>query len=49
MQLVGKAPFVRFLQVSEIDHMLVAAGFEIVETGLYPPTTPSRFVVARKR
>ena len=49
MQLVGKAPFVRFLKVSELDHMMVAAGFEIVETGLFPPSTPSRFIVARKR
>lgn len=48
MQFVGKAPFVRFLKVSELDHMMVAAGFEIVETGLYPPATPSRFLVARK-
>ena len=49
MQMVGKAPFVRFLKVSQLDHMMVAAGFEIVETGLYPPSTPSRFIVARKR
>ena len=49
MRLVGKAPFVRFLRVRELDHMLVAAGFEIVETGLFPPSTPSRFIVARKR
>ncbi|ETX14394.1 methyltransferase [Roseivivax halodurans JCM 10272] len=45
----GKAPDVTFLKVSQIDHALVAAGFELVETGLYPPSTPSRFVVARKR
>lgn len=49
LQWIGKAPFVRFLRVSEIDHMMVAAGFEIVETGLFPPSTPSRFIVARKR
>lgn len=49
MQMMGKAPFVRFLKVSELDHMMVAAGFEIVETGLFPPSTPSRFIVARKR
>jgi hypothetical protein len=40
---------VRFLKVAQLDHMMVAAGFEIVETGLYPPRTPSRFIVARKR
>jgi SAM-dependent methyltransferase len=49
LQMIGKAPFVRFLKVAQLDHMMVAAGFEIVETGLYPPRTPSRFIVARKR
>ena len=48
MRLIGKAPFVRFLKVSELDRMMEAAGFEIVETGFYPPSTPSRFIVARK-
>ena len=48
MRLIGKAPYVRLLKVDEIDRKIAAAGFRIVETGLYPPTTPSRFVVARK-
>ncbi len=48
MQLFAKAPLVRFLAVDEIDRRIEAAGFEIVETGLLPPTTPARFVVARK-
>ena len=49
MRLAGKAPgTVRFVGVQELDAMIAAAGFRIVETGLYPPTTPSRFVVARK-
>ena len=49
MQLIGKAPgTVRFLSVDGVDEAIRAAGFEIVETGLYPPETPSRFVVARK-
>ena len=48
MRLIGKAPFVRMLKVVEIDRLIRDAGFEIVETGLYPPKTPSRFVVARK-
>lgn len=48
MQLVGKAPFVRFLKVETYDLMIEAAGFEIIETGLYPPSAPNRFVVARK-
>ena len=48
MQLIGKAPHVSFLSVEDVDAQIAAAGFRIVETGLYPPTTPSRFVVARK-
>ena len=48
MQLVGKAPFVRMVKVAELDRLIEAAGFKIVETGLYPPTTPSRFIVAQK-
>jgi len=48
MQLIGKAPYLRYLKVDEYDALIRAAGFEIVETGLYPPTAPSRFVVARK-
>lgn len=48
MQMVGKAPFVRFLKVEDWDARVRHAGFEIVETGLYPPSAPSRFIVARK-
>ncbi len=49
MHLVGKAPrTVHMFGVEEYDAMIRRAGFEIVETGLYPPKTPSRFVVARK-
>lgn len=48
MQLVGRAPQVNFLSVEELDARIAAAGFRIVETGLYPPSTPSRFVVAKK-
>lgn len=48
MQAVGKAPFVRFLSVDGYDAAIRNAGFDIIETGLYPPSAPSRFVVARK-
>ena len=45
----GKAPSrVRFISIDELDHAVEAAGFEIIETGLYPPSAPSRFIVARK-
>ena len=48
MQKMGRAPHVSFLSVEDLDTRIAAAGFRIVETGLYPPSTPSRFVVARK-
>lgn len=48
LQLFGKAPQVTFLSVEDVDARIAAAGFRIVETGLYPPSTPSRFIVARK-
>ena len=48
MRLIGKAPYVRTLGVDELDTLITKAGFRIIETGLYPPTTPSRFIVARK-
>lgn len=48
LQMIGKAPYVNFLKVPELDEMIGRAGFEIVETALLPPSTPSRFIVARK-
>lgn len=48
MQRLGRAPHVNFLSVQDVDTAIAAAGFRLVETGLYPPSTPSRFVVARK-
>jgi SAM-dependent methyltransferase len=47
MQLVGKAPFVRFLSFEMLEEKIRSAGFEIIETGTYPAPY-SRFVVARK-
>ncbi len=48
MQLAGRAPHVSFLSVEGIDASISAAGFRILETGLYPPSVPSRYVVAQK-
>lgn len=48
MQLVGKAPFVRFETIAELDAKIARAGFEIVETGNYPVRPPNHFVVARR-
>ncbi|EBA16748.1 methyltransferase, UbiE/COQ5 family protein [Roseobacter sp. SK209-2-6] len=50
MKLVGKAPsFVDFTRMQDLEAAVQAAGFEIIETGNYPPSTPSRYLVARKR
>lgn len=46
MQWVGKAPYVNFMEVNELETMVTDAGFKIVETGTYP--APSRYIVARK-
>lgn len=46
MQWVGKAPYVNFMEISELENLVASAGFKIVETGTYPP--PSRYIVARK-
>jgi ubiquinone/menaquinone biosynthesis C-methylase UbiE len=48
MRKLGMAPFVHFLRVEDYDSAIRAAGFEIVETGIYPVSPKSRFVVARK-
>lgn len=44
MRLFGRAPYVNFLSRKGLESAIVAAGFEIVETGDYP----SRFIVARR-
>jgi len=48
MQLVGKAPFVRFETIESLEARIMRAGFEIIETGNYPLRPPSRFIVARR-
>ena len=49
MRTLGKAPYVSFFKTAELDNMIEAAGFGIIETGYYPEKSRSRFVVARKR
>ncbi|MBK1670421.1 hypothetical protein CKO28_20565 [Rhodovibrio sodomensis] len=46
MQFVGRAPFVRFTTRADLEHLIAAAGFRILEAGDHP--APSRFIVARK-
>ncbi|MEM7524465.1 MAG: class I SAM-dependent methyltransferase [Pseudomonadota bacterium] len=48
MRAVGRAPFVGYLKTDEVEAMIRATGFEIVETGDYPASSHSRFVVAKR-
>ena len=47
MQLFGMAPFVKIRKIGEFQNMITKQGFEIMETGDYPKSPPSRFIVAR--
>jgi len=47
-RLVGIAPPVHCLRIAELEGIITSAGFEIVETGCFPASPPSRFVVAKK-
>lgn len=48
MQKLGFAPYVKFLKIRELEEFITGENFEIVETGVFPPSPPSRFIVARK-
>jgi ubiquinone/menaquinone biosynthesis C-methylase UbiE len=48
MRPLGFAPYVKCLKVAEFEDIITSTDFEIVETGFYPPSPPSRFIVARK-
>ncbi len=49
MQVLGKAPFVRMLSISELETSITKAGFDIIETGNFPAKPASRYIVARRR
>ena len=46
MQLLGKAPFVRFMVAQELEDLVSSHGFRVLESGDHP--APSRFIVAQK-
>lgn len=48
MQMLRLAPFVKLFRVAELETLIAGAGFEIIETGTYPASPPSRFVVGRR-
>jgi len=49
MRLVGKAPYVGFLKIRDLDDQVEQAGFKIIETRTFPGLAPTRFIVARKQ
>lgn len=48
MQLIGKAPYVKFMEIAELEEIISSGGFKIIETGNFPASPPSRYIVARK-
>jgi 2-polyprenyl-3-methyl-5-hydroxy-6-metoxy-1,4-benzoquinol methylase len=48
MKPLGLAPHVTCLKVDKLEDIITSTGLEIIETGFYPPSPPSRFIVARK-
>jgi SAM-dependent methyltransferase len=48
MRAFGRAPFVSFVKKAELERTIAGAGFEILETGLYPAKSHSLFVVGRR-
>ncbi len=48
MQFFGKAPYVNFMEIAELEEIISSGGFKIIESGNYPAAPPSRYVVARK-
>ena len=48
MRLVGAAPYVGFLRRGDLEQMMQAAGFEIVETRSFAGADHTWFIVARK-
>jgi SAM-dependent methyltransferase len=48
MRAAGLAPYVSFVTERSLGEDIAAAGFELLETGMYPRKSRSFFVVARK-
>lgn len=48
MRLIGKAPRVTMLREEELEEILRAAGFELVEADNHSASPPCRFIVARR-
>lgn len=48
LRAVGQAPFVNCVKKTALEAAVVDAGFEVLETGLYPAKSHSLFIVAKK-
>lgn len=48
LQMIGKAPYVKIIKIKEFEDIITSVGFKIIETGNYPASPPSRYIVARK-
>jgi ubiquinone/menaquinone biosynthesis C-methylase UbiE len=48
MQFFGKAPYVEFRSAEAWESMIRGAGFDIIESGNFPASALSRYIVARK-
>lgn len=48
LRMAGIAPPLRALRVATLDAAVEAAGFEILEGGVFPDRPPARFLVARR-
>ncbi len=49
MRMMGKAPYVGFLKIRDLDQQVEQAGFKIIETRTFPGMAPTRFIVARRQ
>lgn len=48
-QMFGKAPYVNFMEIAELESLITSSGFKITETGNHPAAPiPSRYIVATK-
>ena len=48
LQVLGKAPYVNFMESEKLEAALSSAGFRAIETGNHPAQPPCRYIVARK-
>ena len=48
MQRLGKAPYVNFMDIEDLEALIKREGFEIMEAGNHPAAPPSRYIVAKK-